>query len=818
MESFWHDARHAARMLRKRRGFTAIAVLTLGLGIGANTAIFSAVNALLLRPLPLAEAERVVHGSALREGFDPFGVSLLEFQALRDRGRSFSSLGVAGFRYYNLIEGGEPEQIQGAAVTAEYLTTLGVEPALGRSFTAAEDRPNGGDVAVIGHGLWQRRFAGRGNVLGRALLLGDRSYSIIGVMPPGFDLPFTAEVWLPLQIPWQELPTEQAVSHSYDFVARLKPGVSVEQADDDAKSIARQLEREHAQTQRGWSFTTISMRRHLLGDLDGRVHRAIFASMAAVGMVLLICCVNVASLLLAQGVARERELAIRRALGAKGSRMARQLLTESLSLALGGGALGLIIAYWVTPLLGELNPIQTISFSRFLGDVRIDTRVLAFASLVSLATAAIAGLLPALKAATHADLMPFIKRRERPSVGEGAGRRTFVALVVGELALSVMLLLGGGLLVQSFLRLQRIDLGFRTEGLLTMQMSLPASRYPSHSERVAFVDRMLERVRALAGVVSAGTTTNLPLDLGTRDSVYTVEGGRQARPSEAPITAHRLVSGDYLDALGVTLLRGRLLQGGDQRLDALPVVVISEELARQAWPGDDPLGKRLRRGRPDQVDRPWLTVVGVVKDIKEDRFNFRIDRPAWYLPFVQQDINQPVSLVVRVNGDPAAMAATVRGAIEAVDPAQPVARVVTMKDHLADVLATERFSAVLMGLLAALGLALAALGLYGVLAWSVSQRAREIGLRLALGAESGEVAMMILGQGLKMITAGLAIGLAGTVILSRYLAHVLYGVSTTDPLTFSLMITLLITTAAAACLLPAWRATRTDPLEAFRSE
>ncbi len=818
METLWQDVRYGARILLKRPVFTLIAILTLGLAIGANTAIFSAVNALLLRPLPIADVDRVVHGSSLREGFDPFGVSLLEFNALRERSKTLASAGLGTFRQYNLIEGGEPEQVLGAAVMADYLTTLGVTPARGRLFTIDEDQPNGASVALIGYGLWQRRFGGDEDVIGQALRLGDRSYSIIGIMPKGFDLPFGAEVWLPLQTSLDGLSLAQMATRNHDFVARLKAAVSVEQADAEAKSIARELEQEHPQTSRGWGFTLIALRRQLLGDLDGRVHKSIFALIGAVGFLLLICCVNVASLLLAQGAAREREIAIRQSLGAGRWRVVRQLLTESLLLALCGGATGLLIAYWVAPLLDALNPIQTLTLSTFLRDIRLDGRVLGFTTLISLLTAVMAGLLPALKASRAADLMTVIKQREQRSGGSAAGRRMLGALVVAELALAVSLLTGGGLLIQSFQRLQQVDLCFQPDNLLTMQMALSSSAYPNQQQRAALIDQILERVRALPGVVSAGATTNLPLNIGSWDSLFIVEGRAPANPAEVPITAHRLVAGEYLDTIGVKLLSGRLLDATDNRPDAQPVAIISEELARQSWPGEDPLGKRLRRGRPDQTDRPWMTVVGVIKDIKEDRFNFRVNRPAWYLPYAQHDINAAVNFVVKTDGDPAQSSAAVRSAIRSLAPTQPVARVTTMKEHLADVLATERFSAVLMGSLAAMGLGLASLGLYGVLAWSVSQRAGEVGLRMALGATPLDVLRLVLKEASRLIALGLGLGLAGAVGVSQLLANSLYGVSASDPLFFIIVGLLLVVVAMLACFIPMRRAMKTDPMIALRTE
>jgi putative ABC transport system permease protein len=817
MQTVWQDLRYGARMLLKHPGFTLIAVLTLSLGIGANTAIFSAVNALLLRSLPVEQVERLVHGSALREGFDPFGVALLEFNALRERGHSFSGAGLGLFRSFNLIEQGEPERVDGAAVMADYLTTLGVKPVAGRVFTAEEDRPNGPAVALIGYGLWQRRFGGQPRVIGQSLNLEGRGHTIVGVLPSGFDLPFAAEVWVPLQTSLQGLPLDQLSAHAHDFVARLKPGVSVEQADADAKEITRQLAAENPQTNRGWSFGVISLRRQLLGDRDGRVQQALIALVAAVGFLLLICCANVASLLLARGVARESELAVRRALGASGWRVAQQLLTESLLLAVSGGLLGLLLAAWTLPLLAALNPIQPVTFSAFLKDIRLDGRVLGFTLLVSLLTAVLFGLIPALRAARAGDLMSVMRRREQRSGGNAAGRRWTSALVVTELALALTLLAGGALLVQSFQKLQQVEQGFQPQNLLKAQMALAPNKYRTHQERVVFVEQVLERVKALPGVVSAGTTTNLPLDFNSWDSSYTVEGQQPANPAEVPITAHRMVSSDYLNTLGVTLVQGRLLNAQD-RADSQPVVVISEELARRAWPGEDALGKRIRRGRPDQTDRPWMTVVGVIKDVKEDRFNFRINRPVWYVPYAQHDTNAPVNLVVKTSGDPAHLAAALRQTIRAVDPAQPVARLATMQEHLANVLATERFGAVLMGLLAALGLSLAMLGLYGVLTLAVSQRTGEIGLRMALGARGGDVLKLVLRQGMKLVLLGVGSGLVGALVLTRAMAGLLFGVSTTDPVTFALVALLLVMVALLACYIPARRATKVDPMVALRYE
>jgi putative ABC transport system permease protein len=813
---FWQDVRYGARMLLKSPAYTAIAIAALALSIAANTAVFSAVNTLLLRPLPLKDLDRLVFSVALREGFDPFGSSLLEFEAYRQRNHSFESIGVAMLRSFNLIGRGEPERIRGASIMADYLTTLGVKPVLGRSLTLGEDQPGGPAVALIGYGFWQKHFGGNTRVIGEKLNLEGRSYTVIGVMPPGFDLPEAAEIWLPLQTKIDSLPFTDRAIPGYEVVAKLRPGVSLKQADAESKSIARQLEQEFPQVRRGWSVKLIWLRQELLGDLAGRVNKALVALMGGVGFLLLICCANVANLQLARGIARTRELALRRALGASRSRLIRQLLTESMLLALLGGAAGVVLAHWIVPLLAAINPIQGISLAGFFHNFKIDSRVLIFALLVTLGTGVIFGLLPALKGAGKREVMPSLKQGDQHSAS-APGHGWLNVLIISEIAIAMTLLVGGGLIARSFNRLQHVDLGFRPDNLLTMKMILPASKYSEHRKRVAFVDQVLERVKILPGVLSAGTTTNIPLEREIAyDSVFSVEGRPPVNPNDVPITSHRLVSPDYLKTLGVTLIKGRLIDETD-RAGKPPVVVISEELARQAWPGEDPLGKRIKRVRPNQ-DFPWMTVIGVVKDVKEDLFNYRINRPVWYVPYAQVENNFPVNLVVRTSSDPASVTAAVREAIHAVDPDQPVSNVMTMNENLAGVLVTERFSAILMSALAASGLLLAALGLYGVMAYSVSQRTAEIGVRVALGAQRIHVLQLILGHGAKLTLLGVAIGVAAAWALTRLLAGLLFEVNATDPVTFLSISLLLVSIALIACFLPARRALSVDPVIALRAE
>jgi putative ABC transport system permease protein len=672
-------------------------------------------------------------------------------------------------------------------------------------------------VAMISYDLWQKHFGSSGDVASQSLNLDGRSYNIVGVMPPGFDLPGIADVWIPLQADIDSLPLTERAATNNAIIARLRPGVSLGQADAELKAIARQLEQEYPNFRRGWTVKVVALRQDLLGDLEGRVRRALFALMGGVAFLLLICCANVANLQLARGIARERELVLRRTLGAGRWRIARQLLTENMLLALIGGVAGLLLAYWLLPLLAALNPIQGISLAAFFHNFSIDKRVLGFALCVTLLTGLAFGLLPAFTGAGEDALMPRIRQGDQRSGGDVAGHRWLKGLIVAEIAIALMLLICGGLMVQSFQRLQHVVLGFNPDNLLTMKMELPVSKYSEYRRRIAFADEVLERTRNLPGVVSAGLTTNIPLEREIAyDAIFDVDGRPPADPNNVPITSHRVVSPGYLETLGVTLMSGRFINKND-RADTLPVVIVSEEFARQAWPGQEAIGKRVRRIRAGQTFA-WMNVVGVVKNVKEDLFNYRINRPVWYVPYAQVENDFPLNLVVRSRVDPTSLTAAVRDVIRTCDPDQPVSNIMTMTTILSKVLVTERFGAVLMGTLAISGLLLASLGLYGVMAYAVSRRTAEIGLRVALGAQHGHVLQLILGQGAKLTLLGVAVGLGAAWGLSRVLGNLLFEVKATDPATFISISLLLVSIALLACFFPARRALNVDPMIALRAE
>jgi predicted permease len=818
VETVWRDMRYGARLLAKHPAFTAVTILTLAIGIGFNTFAFSAGRALLFAHLPVDEPDRLILGESLREGFDPGGSSLIEYAALRGL-PVFSRAAVSIDRTLRLHDAPEAELVDGAAVSDGFFETLGVTPMLGRVFSADESRPGGPRAVLLGQGYWQRRFGGDPGVVGRTLHLDDRAYTVVGVLPRGFDYPNRTAAWIALDVDPVAAPLPVRTIKSYIFVARLAPAVTFAMALDRVKEAARGLAAEYV-SERGWSYGLLTMRQWSIGDDEGRVTVAIVVLLLGGGFLLLLCSVNVASLLLVRSVVRERELAIRVGLGASAGRVARQLFTEGALLSGAGAAAGLAVAWSARRAFAILSPITPHAFGELVTDIQLDSRALLFCLAITALTGIICTAAPAIRLAGVQDPIVMLRERERRAGGAAAARGWLRALVVIEIGVAASLSFGGALLTKSFYRLDRLDLGFRPAHLLAIRLPLFAADYPTQAAKTALVDRVLERVRTVAGIQSAGVTTTLPLEDFSPDAVFTVEGHPPRNPSDVPVAAIRYVSAGYAETLGLTLVEGRLTTDQD-RADTQPVAVITEELARQSFGGKDALGKRLRRGRQQDTAFPWMTVVGVVRDAKEDRLNFRIARPVLYVPLAQR-VNAPsayrVTLVVRMESDPSTAASAIRAAIHDVNPRQPIAATANVGSTLESLLSPDRFSARVMALLAAVGLFLSAIGLYTVIAYSVSQRTAEIGLRMALGAQPRSVVWLIAREAGVMVGVGMAISAPLMLTVARLLSDVLFSVRAGDPAILAALAALVALVTCLACAVPVRRALRLDPVRALQHE
>jgi len=809
METFWQDLRFGFRQLLGKPGFAAIATLSLALGIGANTAIFSLVDAVLLRPLPFHDPDRlvVVWEDAAKIGFPRNTPAPANYADWKARNRVFEDMAAITWRGFNLTDEGEPEKVEAQAVTANFFPLLGVKPDLGRVFNGEEDQPGRNNVAVISYGLWQRRFGGDPALIGKEILLDGQKYMVIGVMPSGFQfLSKEVGLWVPAAFSPQELANRG--SHYLTVVARLKPEVALQEARADVAAITQRINRDNPVSWSGFELgsVVISLREQLAGD----VRPALITLLVAVGFVLLIACANIANLLLARGAARFREVAVRTALGAGRGRIVRQLLTESVSLAVAGGLAGLLFAWSCFSFLKQIIP-DNMALN---AGVRIDARIFGFTLLLSFLTGIVFGLAPALQAA-KIDLNEALKQGGGRT-GTGAGhRRLRSALVVIEIALALVLLVGAGLLIQAFLRLRALDVGVNPENVLTLRTMLPRNKYGELPKRDAFYRQVVERVRALPGVVSAGYTTAMPLTWKGGTNGFSIEGRGQGPGQDAQ---SRQVSAGYMETMGVKLRQGRFLDERDDA-QAQPVAVINETMARQFWPGEGALGKRFKLG-PFDSQNPWVTVVGVVGDVKE----MGLEAPAkaeMFFPYQQLPRmlwNMPRDLAVRTTGDPMSVAAAARQAVWSVDRNQPVSNVRTMNEILAEEVAQRRIGMTLLAAFAALALALASLGIYGVLSYSVAQRRQEIGVRMALGAGRKDVMRMVLADGMRLAAAGVAVGLGVSFALTRLMAGLLFGVSASDLRTLAGVTLLLTLVALVACYIPARRATKVDPMIALRYE
>jgi len=808
METIFTDVRFGVRSLLKRPAATLIALVTLALGIGVNTAIFSAVDSVLLRPLPFKDPERLVSiwEQTLRMGIVRNEVAPANFSDLRTQNQSFEAIGAYGPQDINLTGDGEPERISAQLVSANVFSILGVQPALGRTFLTNEDQPGQHRVVVLSDALWQRRFNQDPAIVNRSITLNGEAFTVVGVMPRGFFFPEReAELW----VPWAMEP-EQASGrgdHYLRLIARLRPGATVERANHDLESIAGRLETEYPRTNEGLNFTSNALHKDYVGDL----RLPILILFGAVGLVLLIACANVANLLLAQATTRRKEIAIRIALGAQRWTIVRQLLIESLLLACAGGLLGTLGAFWGVVALAKFLPE---SLSK-LQDVTVDARVFVFTLGVSALTAIVFGGVPALLAsrtrpgATLSDVA-------RDVSGGTSGRLVRRVLVVSEVALAVVLLVGAGLLIRSFQRLRQVDIGFATENRLTMKMVLPMPKYAKPDSRRAFYDQMLQRVEALPGVEAAGMITVLPLSFSGMNFSFSVEGRSSPSDVQLPFALYRVVSPGYFRAMGITLQRGRFFDGHDAP-DSQPVLLINQRLAEQYWPNEDPIGKRLKIGPVDSPNQ-WLTVVGIVNNVRQT--GLYEQKHEIYVPYAQERraFMAPRDLVVSTKGDAASVVGAVRQAVWTVDKDQPVSNVRTMEQVVTAAISKERFQSLLLGLFAALALLLACVGLYGVISYAVVQRTHEIGVRMALGAKPVDVLRLVIRQGLGLTIIGLVVGVAAGSVVTRVLSDMLYGVGTRDPLTFVGAPLLLLIVALLACYIPARRATRIDPLVALRYE
>jgi putative ABC transport system permease protein len=805
----WHDIRYGLRALKKNPGFAAIAVLTLALGIGANTAIFSVVNAILLRPLPFKDPDRLVilgHAYPKLDLIAP--VSPPGFVNYRDRGNVFESAAVSTGGSVNMTGQGEPERIQGRQVSAAFFSTLGVAPIIGRDFTPEEDQPGKEFVAILSYGLWQRSFGGDQNVLGRTITLDGRAYSIVGVMPASFNLYEGDELWTPLGMPAEYYGPSRLQSEFLVMIARLKPGVNLQQAQVAMNTVATQLIKDNPGTfaiDGSWGVSV----KLLYEDYVADIRPALLVLLGAVGFVLLIACANVANLLLARSNARRKEIAIRTALGAGRWRLVRQLLTESVLLSLMGGGLGLLIAIWGVDLLVKLNQ-HNIPRAR---EVNVDARILIFTFGLSLLTGILFGLVPAIQA-SKTELTEVLKEGGRTS--GGAHRARFRnALVVSEIALALVLLIGAGLMVKSFARLVQVDPGFQTKNIMTMQVSLPYVPNRKPQEITAFYKQVVERVRNLPGAESVGTVSILPLSGGVNSGFFAIEGRDVPEGEQQPHGDRRVVNTDYFQTIGIPLLKGRYFSEQDGP-EAPNVVIIDDTLASKYWPGEEPVGKRITYNRDPKGERIWREVVGVVGAIKHRALDADY-KGTMYAPHNQVSYSS-MFLVVRSASDPAAMTSAVRGAVQSVDKDVPIYRINTMEKLISESVASKRFSMLLLGIFAAVALILAAIGLYGVMSYGVSQRTHEIGIRMALGAQARDVLRMVVRQGMLLAVIGMGAGLIGAFALTRVMQRLLFSVSATDPLTFIIVPLVLAAIAMLACYIPARRATRVDPMVALRYE
>ena len=821
MATLWQDIRYGLRMLWKHRGVSAIVILALALGIGANTAIFSVVNTVLLQPLPYYESERLVFLNEKSQVLDEMSISYPNFTDWRTHNQSFEKIGVYNRGSYNLTGFGDAERILAGQMSADLFSLLGVNALHGRVYTNDEDQPGGTPVVVLSYGLWQRRFGGQMNVLNQPITLNGKSYTVIGVMPETFLYPGRVEMWVPVGQLSDQASWKSRGNHPGLYgVGRLKPGVTIAQADADMNTLAANLGKQYPESNSGTSVRL----RPLLEIYVSDARRALWVIFAAVAFVLLIACANIANLLLARATARRKEMAIRTAVGASRWRLARQLLTESILLSLVGGALGLLLARWGIDLILYMSP-DAIPRSREIG---LDWIVLGFTVGVSFLTGVLFGLIPAVQAG-EVDVHETLKETGRGVTGRQWLRSS---LVVVEVATTLVLLIAAGLMIRSFYLLQKVNPGFSYEHLTSFSVLLPQKKYATEDVRASFYNRLLENIRALPGVETAALASGLPLGNNGWQTSVVVDGQPTPPPDQTPLMEACLVSADYFRAMNIPVLRGRVFTDRDDRshlagkdmskmneneraIAGVNSVVIDEEFARRHFPNEDPVGKRLRLG--SEADAPKLEILGVVGRVKMESLNQNSDRVQGYFSFPQLP-QGGMTVIVKGTSDPNELISSVRGAVKAIDPDQPIYNPRTMDEIRAESVAPERLNLTLLSIFAGIALVLAIVGIYGVMSYSVTQRTHEIGIRMAIGARPRDVFAMILGHGMKLALIGVGIGLLAAFALTRLMETMLFGVEPTDVPTFSLISLLLISVAALACYVPGRRATKVEPTISLRYE
>ncbi|HEX6729037.1 MAG TPA: ABC transporter permease [Pyrinomonadaceae bacterium] len=803
IDNLWRDLKYSVRVLLKSYAFTIVVVLTLALGICANTAIFSFANGILLRPLPYPQSDRlaVINETALRRGIDSMSVSFPNVLDWREQNRVFHGIGVYwGTNRFALSGAGEPIEIRGSRISHGLFEVLRVSPQLGRTFTEDEDRPEDDGVVILGHNVWQKNFAGDPNIVGQKIIISNRPRTVVGVMPPGFRFPEISELWVPLALTTQNFTRND---HALSAIARLKDGVTISEAEAEMNTIAARIEQEHPVTNEGLGVRITGLHQSLAADY----REGLLILLGVVGFVLLVACVNVANLMLGRATARQKEFALRAALGAGRWKIMRQLFIESLLLAIIGGALGFAFSVWALRLL-----LKSIPFPLpFWMDFGLDLRVLGFTIAITLLTGLTFGAIPALHT-SRVDLNDTLKEGGRGTIGAQGYSRSL--LVVTEIALSLVLLVGAGLMIQSFLRLQRVNIGLDAKNILTATLILPQAKYREDDQRATFFKKLQERVESLPGVQAASATATLPLTGGNWGRNITVEGFPVLPVGQAPMVQHTVVRPGYFRTMGIRMISGRDFTDTDMK-GAPQVTIVDERLALEYWPNENPVGKRIRFGPPED-NEPWHTIIGVVGAVRHQRMQ-EDTRKSVYLPHQQIPVNG-MSLVTRTSSNPKELVSAIRREVAQLDSDLPVSRIFTMEEVVADSIWQPRLYARLFGVFAGGALILALIGIYGVMAFLVQTRTHEIGVRMALGATARDVFTLIVGRGMKLTAIGVLLGIGGAVGLTRLMSSLLFNTSATDPITFILLSLVLALTAFFACYIPARRASKVDPLIALRYE